>query len=119
MIIFKESALWPILSSSRDVSLYIYLSIYLSPFHVFFLRGIRQALACNKTGSFIGHASILLQAWSLKNGGWVQSWEGIFFAWNNTGFWLLRVIRQARPSAMHPSYYTHGALKTAGACRAV
>ena len=31
---------------------YIYLSIYLSPFHVFFLRGIRQVsgLAWNKTG---------------------------------------------------------------------
>ena len=30
--VFKESALRPILSSSRDVSLYIYLSIYMSPF---------------------------------------------------------------------------------------
>ena len=43
------------------------------PFHVIFLRGIRQALACNKTGPSIGHASILLHAWSPKNGGWVQS----------------------------------------------
>ena len=33
--------------------------------------GIRQALACSKTGLSIGHASILLHAWSLKNGGWV------------------------------------------------
>ena len=31
------------------------------------------ALACNQTGSSIGHASILLHAWSLKNLGWVQS----------------------------------------------
>ena len=38
--------------------------------------------------------------------------------WNKTGFWLLRVIRQARPSATRPSYYTRGALKTGGGCRA-
>ena len=31
---------------------------------------------------------------------------------------FLRVIRQARPSATHPSYYTRGALKTGGGCRA-
>ena len=38
--------------------------------------------------------------------------------WNKTGFWLLHVIRQARPSATRPSYYTCGALKTRGGCRA-
>ena len=36
--IFKESALRPILSSSRNVSLYICLSIYLSPPHGIFFR---------------------------------------------------------------------------------
>ena len=35
---FKESSLWPILSSSRDVSLSIYLSVCLSPFHVNFFK---------------------------------------------------------------------------------
>ena len=49
------------------------MSVYMSPFHVIFLRGIRQALACNKTGTSIGHASILLHAWSPKNEMWVQS----------------------------------------------
>ena len=38
--LFKESALRPILSSSRDVSLYIYLSIYMSPF-MRFSQGIK------------------------------------------------------------------------------
>ena len=52
------------------------LYVYMSPFHaILFLHGIRQALACNKTGLSIGHASILLQAWSPKNGGWAQSFH--------------------------------------------
>ena len=36
MCVFKELSFRPILSSSRYVSLYIYISIYLSPFHVIF-----------------------------------------------------------------------------------
>ena len=44
--------------------------------------------------------------------------HAIFFAWNKTGVWLLRVIREARPSAMRPSYYTRGALNMGGGCRA-
>ena len=58
---FQRIGPWPILSWSRDVSLCIYMFV---PFHVICLRGIRQALACNKTGPSIGHASILLHAWS-------------------------------------------------------
>ena len=55
----------------------VYVCIYLSPFHVIFLRVIRQARPS-----------------------------------------ATRVIRQARPSATGPSYYTRGALKTGGGCRA-
>ena len=137
---FIESAQW---ADSIQQSRYpcIYLYIYLSvPFPCEFFRGLSLALrshdqipashwstllAWNKTRFWllrvirpsISHGSILLHAWSLKDGGWMQSWEGIFFAWYKTGFWLLCVIRQA-PLATRPSYYTHGALKTRGGCRA-
>ena len=43
--LFKESALRPILSSSRDVSLYIYLSVYISvPSPCNFIQGLSLAL---------------------------------------------------------------------------
>ena len=57
--IFKELALGRFF---HRVAMSVYISIYV-PFSCnLFLRGIRQALAWNKTG---------LHAWSLKNGGWV------------------------------------------------
>ena len=80
-LVFKESALGRFFHRVA-MSVFLYIYIYMSLFHVIFFRGIRQALACNKTGPSIGHASILLHAWSPQNGGWVQS---VLFAWNKTG----------------------------------
>ena len=56
-VLFKESALGRFF---HRVAMSVYIYIYMSPFHVIFLRGIRQALVWNKTG---------LHVWSLKNGG--------------------------------------------------
>ena len=76
--IFKESALGRFF---HRVVMSVHISIYISPFHVIFfeashwpsghmirsrpligrppLRVIRQALACNQTGSSIGHAYLI------------------------------------------------------------
>ena len=52
--IFKESALDRFFHRvAMSVYLFMYLCMYLSHFHVIFLRGIRQALAWNKTGSCV------------------------------------------------------------------
>ena len=56
----------PIRSSCRKICLSV---CQLVPFHEIYFCGIRQALACNKTGSSICHASILLHTWSPQNGG--------------------------------------------------
>ena len=93
--IFKESAqrrFFHRVAMSVYISIYLY--VCLSPFHVIFFAcnqtGSSISHACNQTASSIGHASILLHAWSLKNGGWVQSWEGNF----------LRGIRQGSGSCV-------------------
>ena len=59
---FKESALGRFFHRVA-MCIYIYISV---PFSCNFF-------AWNKTGPSIGHASIILHAWSPKNGGWVQS----------------------------------------------
>ena len=60
--VFKDCALRPILSSSRNVSLYIYLSV---PFHVIFLLRPWTGAECHSSMDWCG-ASVGL-AWSPKN----------------------------------------------------
>ena len=68
--IFNESTLRPILSSSRDVSLYIYLYIHLcifiSPFHVIFMCGrtrVERHSSKNSCGASLSKiASVVLSA---------------------------------------------------------
>ena len=91
--IFKESALGRFfhrVAMSVYISIYLH-SVYMSPFHVIFLRGrtgVDHHSSKNWCGASathgalktrggcrasIAHASILLHAWSPKNEGWMQS----------------------------------------------
>ena len=97
----------------------VYISVYISVcplFMSFFCVELIHAQSPSwivDRGSGSPAATRPSYAWSLKNGGWVQS-----CVIRQARPSATRVIRQARPSATRPSYYTRGAPKTRGGCGA-